>query len=261
MASTTSTNITDSFKTELLCATHNFSAQINIGAATGTTTISLTGLSSISGVVVGAGVAGTNVAANTVVARLVSQTAMDLSIATTGAPSAILVNGDIFKILMIASGSPGSQAYGQPTQNVGTPGTGASSVTNVGTDEVAASGTYAAGGQVLASNITPSQPGTPAHVSTTSWTVNPSWSSATLSVIGAIIYSTGTTLTGAGAGSATTQPRQGFSANGVSANAGGSAINRAVSVHDFGGTQSVTSGTLTLTLPTNNGTSAILRIA
>jgi len=260
MASTTTTNMTNTFKQEMMCATHNFSAQINVGAATGTTSSNLTALTAANtpGIVVGSGLAGTNVAANCVVAALVSQTAINVYPATTGAPSALLVNGDIFKILMIGSANTGSQTYGQLTQNVGTPGTGTSSTTNVGTDEVGISGSYAAGGQALASNTTPTNS---SNVAFTTWSTNPQWTSATLSVIGAIIYNTGTTLTGAGAGSATAQPRQMFTANGITANLGGSAVNRAVSSHDFGGTQAVSNGTMTLTLPTASSSTAILRIA
>jgi hypothetical protein len=58
-----------------------------------------------------------------------------------------------------------------------------------------------------------------------------SWTSATFSARGAIIYNTN-----------------------------GSA-NRGVSVHDFGGTQSVSSGTFTLVFPTADASNAILRIA
>jgi hypothetical protein len=255
---TTSTNVCDTFKTDVMLAAHNFSAQVNVGAATGTTSTHLTAVGTIAGVGVGMGVCGTNIAANTVVAALVSQTAFDLSIATSGAPSAVLVNGDIFKILLI-NGLAGNSgiAYGQSTSNVGTPATGTPSNTNVGTDEVAASGQYSAGGQILAANTTPALS---THTAWTSWTVNPTWGpTSTLSVIGAIIYNTGTTLTGAGAGTATAQPRLG-SVNGITANLSGSAVNHAVAVYDFGGRQTVTSGTLTLTFPAT-GATAILRIA
>ena len=37
--------------------------------------------------------------------------------------------------------------------------------------------------------------------------------------------------------------------NGITANASGSALNRAISVHDFGGTQTVSAGTFTVVLP------------
>lgn len=249
MASTTTTQVCDTFKTELLQGAHMFSASVSGLTTTGVSTTHITSISGagISGISVGMNVSGTQVAAGSVVSVLVSQTALDLNLATTGTSSALVFSGDTFKILLIASGAAGNISYGQGTSNVGTPATGTPSQTNVGTDEVAASGAYSAGGQALASNVAPSQPGSVAHVSTTSWSANPSWAASTLSVIGAIIYNTAVRL--------------GAAANGITANLGGSAINRAVSVHDFGGTQAVTSGTLTLTLPSNTGSLAILRIA
>jgi hypothetical protein len=42
---------------------------------------------------------------------------------------------------------------------------------------------------------------------------------------------------------------------------GGRALGRTISVHDFGGTQTVTSGTLTLTMPTADQTNGLLRIS
>lgn len=261
-APTTTTAVCNSWKTDIMQAGHNFAAQISGLTATGASTVHLTSISGagISGIAVGMGVAGTNVPANTVVASLISQTALDLSVATSGAPSGLLFNGDIFKIALVRSDAGGSgSAYGVATTNVGTPGTGAGTGTgNLGTDEVPASGQYAAGGQILAANTTPALA---TNTAWTSWTVNPTWgATTTASTIGAIIYNTGTTLTGAGAGTATAQPRLGSASGGITATAGGSAVNHAVAVYDFGGTQAVTSGTITLTFPAT-GATAILRIA
>lgn len=77
-----------------------------------------------------------------------------------------------------------------------------------------------------ANNITPTTSGTTAYWS---WNVNPSWTSATFSTAGCIIYNS-------------------------------SSSNRAVYVGSFGGTQTVTAGTFTVLLPTNNSSNAILRI-
>jgi len=41
----------------------------------------------------------------------------------------------------------------------------------------------------------------------------------------------------------------------------GETINRAVSTHDFGGTQTVSSGTFTAVMPTPDASNAILRLA
>jgi hypothetical protein len=94
-------------------------------------------------------------------------------------------------------------------------------------DEVTGTG-YSAGGfaWTAAQNITPTATGT---TSFWQWSVNPSWPVATFSTIGCIIYNS-------------------------------SASNRAVYVGSFGGTQSVSAGTLTLILPTNDATNALLRL-
>lgn len=95
-------------------------------------------------------------------------------------------------------------------------------------DELPASGGYSTGGYdfTAANNITPTTSGTTAFWS---WNVNPSWTSATFSTAGCLIYN----------------------------NTSGT---RCVYVGSFGGTQTVTAGTFTVVLPTNNSSSAILRI-
>jgi len=93
--------------------------------------------------------------------------------------------------------------------------------------ELAASGGYSTGGATLANNIQPASTGTTAFWS---WTVNPSWGSATFTAYGALIYN--------------------------STNS-----NRAVAVLDFGGAKTVSAGTFTIVLPANDSTNAILRIA
>jgi hypothetical protein len=95
-------------------------------------------------------------------------------------------------------------------------------------DEVTGTG-YTAGGYAItaANNITPLSSGTTAY---TTPGVNPSWTTATFSATGAIMYNS-------------------------------SASNKAVYVGDFGGTQTVTAGTFTILMPTNNSSTALLRIA
>lgn len=91
---------------------------------------------------------------------------------------------------------------------------------------------------------------------------NPSWTSATLNVEGCMIYNWGQ-------GNVAGACRQGWTASGASANsgtvglstAGANVGQHAISLHDFGGQQTVTGGTLTVNMPTANGTAAILRIA
>lgn len=94
-------------------------------------------------------------------------------------------------------------------------------------DETTGTG-YTAGGFDFtpANNITPAILGTVAYWS---WGVNPSWTGASFSTSGCLIY------------------------NATSGT-------RAVYVGSFGGIQTVTAGTFTVLLPTNNSTNAILRI-
>jgi len=136
--------------------------------------------------------------------------------------------GLAYKMLLIKPSPTGT--YDQTLGNVGTPGSGSPSTSNVGTDEASGTG-YTSGGVALGTNTAPA---VSSNVATTTWATNPSWTSASFSAIAAVIYTADATL--------------------------GSA-NRTVSVHDFGGTQTVSSGTFTVVLPSNTSTLAILRIS
>jgi hypothetical protein len=94
------------------------------------------------------------------------------------------------------------------------------------TNEVTASGTYAAGGGTL-TNVTPTS------TSTTAFTdfADLSFTSATITAYGAMIYND----TAAG--------------------------DPSVCILDFGGAKTSTAGTFTIIFPTNDATNAILRIA
>jgi hypothetical protein len=94
------------------------------------------------------------------------------------------------------------------------------------TNEVAASGTYSAGGGAL-TNVTPTSS------STTAFTdfADLSFTSATITAYGAMIYND----TAAG--------------------------DPSVCILDFGGAKTSTAGTFTIIFPTNDSTNAILRIA
>jgi hypothetical protein len=94
------------------------------------------------------------------------------------------------------------------------------------TNEVANSGTYAAGGGAL-TNVTPTSTGTTAFTDF----ADLSFTSATITAFGALIYND----TAAG--------------------------DPSVCVLDFGGAKTSTSGTFTIIFPTNDSTSAIIRIA
>lgn len=132
---------------------------------------------------------------------------------------------DTYKAALVKAGHAGT--YDNTFQAAGTPGTGAPSATNIGTDEVAASGSYVAGGFTMA-GYTPGQSGSTAWID---WTTDPSWTSATISAVGMVVYND----TDAG------KP--------------------VVSLHDFGGTVTSTAGTFTVTLPAAAAGTALVRLA
>jgi hypothetical protein len=134
--------------------------------------------------------------------------------------------GLAYKMLLVKTSPTGT--YDQTLANVGTPGSGTPSPTNVGTDETSGTG-YTTGGFAL-TNVAPALS---SNVATTSFSVNPSWTGATFSTSCAVVYTSDATLGSAG---------------------------RTVGVYDFGGNQSVSSGTFTVVLPTNSSTLALIRI-
>ena len=129
--------------------------------------------------------------------------------------------GHVFKIALIK---------GSPTGTYDAASTNYSNITG-NSDEATATTGYTAGGATLSANITPASSGSgSAPHAYTSWTVNPTWTvTGTLSTAGAMIYNS-------------------------------SASNKAVGVLSFGGTQSVTAGTFTITLPANAAGTSILQL-
>lgn len=99
------------------------------------------------------------------------------------------------------------------------------------TNEVANSGTYSAGGGTL-TNVTPTTSGTTAFTDF----ADLSFTSATITAFGALIYNTTPT-------------------------AGLGLTNPTVCVLDFGGAKTSTAGTFTIVFPTADATNAIIRIA
>lgn len=120
-------------------------------------------------------------------------------------------------------------ALGIPSPS-GTFGASTTNYSQLGADEVANGGGYLTGGQLLTVNITPANT---AGNSFWQWTVNPSWTSATFSTRAALTYNKSNRAPTA---------------------------NRSISVHDFGGTQSVAGGTFTLLQPANGSTTSLLQI-
>lgn len=135
--------------------------------------------------------------------------------------------GLTYKALLIKVSPSGT--YNNTLTNVGTPGSGSPSATNVGTDEVTGTG-YTSGGFTL-TNVAPVLSGTTGCVT---FSASPSWTTATISATGLVIYTNDATLGTAG---------------------------RVVGYFDFGGTQTVTAGTFTATLPADTAGNAIIQIS
>jgi hypothetical protein len=230
----------NSAKVELLQGGHClFATQAGVNGSGVSSAFTLTGLSSTAALAVGMAASGTNIASGAVIASIDSASQVTLSKAHTGTvTNGITFTGDVLKMLLLGVGA----TYGSASStNVGTPGTGAASTTNVGTNETSGTG-YTSGGTTL-TNVTPSLTGSTAI---TNFSPNPNWTSASFSAIAAVIYNSTVRI---------------GHANGITPNASGSAINRTISIHDFGGTQTVTSGTFTVVMPTADASNAILRIA
>jgi hypothetical protein len=228
----TTTAICNSFKAEIMQGCHSLNAVLSQSGATHTSTL-LDALPTTAGIVRGMAITGGDVGASAFVANVIDNVSLTMSVAATGSTTASRTfTGDALKLALVKVGA--STNFGATQTNIGTPGSSASSTSNLGTDEVAASGGYSSGGIALVNTSPVVVSGT--GVGTFS---NVSWTSATISTIGAIIYN-----------------------NEKRAGAGATPINgRTVSVHDFGGTQTVTGGTLTLVMPTADQTTGLLRIA
>lgn len=227
------TSVCDSFKVELGQGGHCCNATLTGVAVTNVSgTAALTGIASTAGWAVGMALTGTGVPAGTVVAAVTGPTTATMSQVSSAAVSSVTVTGDAFKLLLIKV-SP-SLTYNQTQTNVGTPGTGSPTTANVGTDEVSGTG-YTSGGMALG-NVTPILNST-----TACWDFSPSPSltGASISTTAGIIYNTSTRL------GAAASPLSG----------------RTCSVHDFGGTQTVTSGTITFTMPAQTAGNAIIQLA
>lgn len=227
----TNTVTTNSFKQQLLQGAHCFQAVQSFSVGTHTSTL-LDAMASTANLIAGMAVSGAGIATNTAIAYVINSTAVQIAPAATATATVTLTfTGDQFMLALVAN------TAGKPA------GTYDRAITNYAqltgnTDETAASGTYATGGFALTNNGT-SIPDT--NTAVTNFTTNPSWTGATLATGGCIIYNKGQ--------GTTIIPRIGSVGNNV------------VSIHDFGGLQQVTSGTLTINLPTQTGTTAILRIA
>lgn len=210
-----STTLTTQFKQDILSGIHCFNATTTFTASS-SSSATFTSVSALTGLAVGMALSGTNVAAGSVIASIDSGTQITSSKAATGSISGgtITATGDTFKIALYTSSAT----------------LDATTTAYSATNEISGTG-YTAGGATLSNNVSPTTSGTTAFIT---WSSNPSWTSATFTANGALIYNSS---------------RRGPLAN------------PACSTHSFGGDQSVTSGTFTAVLPTANSSSAIIRIA
>jgi hypothetical protein len=227
------TGICDSFKAEAMSGNHCLNAIVATNGTTHTSTL-LDGITSTAGLCRGMAITGGDVGASAYISNVIDNVSLTMSVAATGSTtSSRTFTGDAMKLLLIRAPTP-TRTFDHTQTNVGTPGSSSPIATNVGTDEVAASGGYSSGGIALVNT-------TPVVVSGTGVGTfsNVSWTSATISTTAAIIYNN--------------EKRAGAAATPING--------RTVSVHDFGGTQTVTGGTLTLVMPTADQTTGLLRIA
>lgn len=214
------TAMCDSYKRDLMSGLHCHNQS---RTHTGTTTnggFQVTGVSSLTGLAVGAKLSGTGIPAGTVIASIDSANSYTMSKAATAAGTPTITSvGDTFMIALFKVGVAGT--YDRTTTNY-------SDMTG-NSDETTGTG-YTAGGQAL-TNVDPSLD---SGTAITDFSPDPTWTSASFSTIGCMIYN---------------------------ATRRGPIANQATSVHDFAGTQTVSSGTFTAVMPVPAAATAILRIA
>lgn len=216
-----------SAKSELFYGAHCFGATVTPTGTTASGSPTITALSSNTGIVLGMAVSGTGIATGSVVASIDSSSQITLSKNATanGTGVSLSITGDVYKLALFKAGPTGNYS----ASNV--------NYTDMGADETSGTG-YTATGTAL-SNVSPVVSGTTAFIN---FSPNPSWTSATFSTDGCLIYNTTARL-----GGSTGTNTQG--------------AGRAMGVFSFGGTQTVSSGTLTVLFPSATSTTAIFRLA
>lgn len=216
------TSFPNSAKTEYPSAAHCLLATATFTANTTNASPTLATVSSLAGLAIGMPISGTGIAAGAVIVAFASGTSITMSANATATGTGVTITavGDVFKMGLIKSGMAGT--YDATTALYST-------ITG-NTDEATGTG-YTAGGTAL-TNVSPALS---SGVAVMTFSPNPSWTSATLSVAAAFIQNTIARF----------------------ANVTG----RLIGLFDLGGTQSVTNGTLTLVIPVANNTTGLLRIS
>lgn len=163
-----------SFKRDMFNGAHHFS-QSRTFTATGVSTQTWTGVSSLAGLYPGVALSGANVAVGSVVAKILGPASILASLASTGAIGTVTAVGDIFKMVLLKVGVSGTY------------GAASTSYTDVtgNSDEVTGPG-YTAGGMAL-TNVDPVASSPSAY---TDFSPDPSWTSATFSTTGCMIVNT-----------------------------------------------------------------------
>lgn len=217
----TVTAFCSSAKGDLLSGLHCFNAAITPTGNTTSGAFTISTMSALTGLAVGMGVSGSGIPAAAVLASIDSGTGITISKAATATASTVALTFT-------------GDTFNIALIKVGPAGTYGAASTNYtditgNTDEVVGTG-YTAGG-VAMTNVSPVVSGTTGYIT---FSPNPSWTSATFSTTAGMIYN---------------NSRRGPIAT------------RAISTHDFGGTQTVSAGTITLVMPTAAVSTAILRLS
>lgn len=219
MTGSITTAMCSSFKQELMEGGHCLNTTTTFTGTTANTSFDITSVSSFSNLAVGMAITGTNIAAGAVIASFVSTNEIVMSAAATGTNAGLTGTADLCYMALIIPSPTGT--YGAATTNY-------SNVTG-NSDEVASGGGYTTGGALL-TNATASLSSTTAY---TTYSANPSWTSATFSTAGCLVYNSSNRLGTTG---------------------------RAIGVFSFGGTQEVTAGTFTVLMPSNTSSTGLLRL-
>jgi len=228
MAGVTS-GMAQTFKAEILQGGHCFNGTVTTVCTTTNNSTAITAITSGSGISVGMGISGTGIPTNAVVAAIVSASAVTSSLQSTASGSPTLTfTGDLYKMALFIQTPLGTYTGGE---------VGSWSYSGITTDEVTGTG-YTAAGNLLV-NVTPSVNSTQGI---TTFSVNPSWTTATFSTSGCMIYNTSTRVIGNTSTGSTTETS-----------------GRAAAVYYFG-TQTVSSGTFTVVMPTAVANTSILQI-
>jgi hypothetical protein len=220
----------NSFKAEVMQGAHCFNATVTATASGGASGAYPFSIAATGGIAVGMAVSGTGIGTGAVVAAITSTTVFVASVQNTATVSGTLTfTGDVFKMALFKAAPaqtydgtlPVSQQY---------------ALMAAASDETSGTG-YTATGTTLG-NVTAvvNSAGSPQGV--VNFSPNPSWTTATFSTSGCMIYNT--------------TPRM---------SDGTYVAGRVAGVYSFGGTQTVSTGTFSVVMPSAvTSNSAILQI-